>query len=332
VTNLAGLPDSVRASLRDEPVPDWRAPTLATLTEKRFSDPGWIFERKFDGMRCLAFRDGDLVRLLSRNRQSLNGTYPELVDAIAAQRKSRIVVDGEVVAFEGRRTSFARLQGRLGITDPKVARASRIPIYYYLFDLLHLDGKSTTDIPLTWRKRLLRNAVEFNDPLRNTPHRVNDGIAAYQAACQRGDEGVIAKLADSKYDGGRSTNWLKFKCVRDQEFVIGGYTAPKGSRIELGALLIGYHEGRDLVYAGKVGTGFDEATLRGLRKRLLAIEQEAPPFTRGLRHEAGARWVRPELVAQIGFTEWTRDGKLRHPRYQGLRTDKDAGDVVRETR
>ena len=332
MTDLAGLPDSVRAALRDEPVPDWRAPTLATLTEKRFSDPAWIFERKFDGMRCLAFRDGEKVRLLSRNRQSLNATYPELVDALAAQRTSRIVVDGEVVAFEGRRTSFARLQGRLGITDPKVARASRIRIYYYLFDLLHLDGKSTTDIPLTWRKRLLRNAIEFGDPLRNTPHRVEDGIVAYRAACQRGDEGVIAKLADSKYDGGRSTNWLKFKCVRDQEFVIGGYTAPKGSRIDLGALLIGYHEGRDLVYAGKVGTGFDEATLRSLHKRLSAIEQDAPPFTHGLRHEAGARWVRPQLVAQIGFTEWTRDGKLRHPRYQGLRTDKDAGDVVRETR
>jgi bifunctional non-homologous end joining protein LigD len=332
VTDLAGLSDSVRAALRDEAVPDWRAPTLATLTEKRFSDPAWIFERKFDEMRCLAFRDGDEVRLLSRNRQSLNGTYPELVDALATQRTSRIVVDGEVVAFEGRRTSFARLQGRLGITDRHVARVSRIRIYYYLFDLLHLDGKSTTDIPLTWRKRLLRNAIEFSDPLRNTPHRVEDGIAAYQAACQRGDEGVIAKLADSKYDGGRSTNWLKFKCVRDQEFVIGGYTAPKGSRIKLGALLIGYHEGRDLVYAGKVGTGFDEATLRGLHQRLSAIEQDAPPFTRGLRHHAGARWVRPELVAQIGFTEWTRDGKLRHPRYQRLRTDKDAGDVVRETR
>jgi bifunctional non-homologous end joining protein LigD len=332
VTDLGDLPDWVRAAMRDEPVPDWRAPTLATLTEKRFSDPGWIFERKFDGMRCLAFRDGDRVRLLSRNRQSLNGTYPELVDALAAQHTSRFVVDGEVVAFEGRRTSFARLQGRLGITNPAVARASSVRVYYYLFDLLHLDGKSTVDIPLTWRKRLLRNAIHFSDPLRNTPHRVEDGMAAYRAACERGDEGVIAKLADSKYDGRRSPNWLKFKCVRDQEFVVGGYTAPKGSRVELGALLLGYHDGRDLVYAGKVGTGFDDATLRSLHERLSAIERDAPPFTRGLKHEAGARWVRPELVAQIGFTEWTRDGKLRHPRYQGLRTDKDPADVIRETR
>ncbi len=332
MTDFAGLPASVRAALHDEPVPDWRAPTLATLTEKRFSDPKWIFERKFDGMRCLAFRDGDRVRLLSRNRQPLNGTYPELVDALTAQHTTRFVVDGEVVAFEGRRTSFGRLQGRLGITNPDVARASPVRVFYYIFDLLHLDGKSTIDVPLLWRKRLLRNASDFNDPLRYTTHRVEDGIRAFRAACERGDEGVIAKLADSRYDGRRSPNWLKFKCVRDQEFVVGGYTSPKGSRIELGALLIGYHEGRDLVYAGKVGTGFDEATLHSLHERLSPLEQDAPPFTRGLVHEKGAHWVRPQLVVQIGFTEWTRDGKLRHPRYQGLRTDKDPDDVVRETR
>ncbi|OMC38378.1 non-homologous end-joining DNA ligase [Mycobacterium sp. IS-1264] len=331
MTPLAGLPGPVRADLHDEPVPDWRDPTLATLTEKRFSDPHWIFERKFDGMRCLAFRDGDRVRLLSRNRQRLNGTYPELVDALAAQHTTRFVVDGEVVAFEGRRTSFARLQGRLGITDPEAARASRIRIYYYLFDLLHLDGMSTTEVPLLWRKRLLRNAIDFTDPLRYAPHRVGDGIAAYRAACARGDEGVIAKRADAAYEGRRSPNWLKFKCVRDQEFVVGGYTSPKGSRIELGALLLGYHEGRDLVYAGKVGTGFDEATLHSLHERLSPIEQDTPPFTRGLVREKSVHWVRPELVAQIGFTEWTRDGKLRHPRYQGLRIDKDPRDVVRET-
>lgn len=148
MTDLASLPESVRAALRDEPVPDWRAPMLATLTEKRFSDPKWIFERKFDGMRCLAFRDGDRIVLLSRNRKQLNGTYPELVDALAAQHTSRFVVDGEVVAFDGRRTSFERLQGRLGITDPEVARASEVRVFYYVFDLLHLDGESTVDVPL----------------------------------------------------------------------------------------------------------------------------------------------------------------------------------------
>lgn len=322
-----GLPDT----LPDEAVPDWRAPTLATLTDERFSDPHWIFERKFDGMRCLAFRDGDRVRLLSRNRQPLNGTYPELADALAAQPRTRFVLDGEVVAFDGRRTSFARLQGRLGITDPVLARASPVRVFYYVFDLLHLDGKSTVDTPLVWRKRLLRKAIDFGGPLRYTPHRVADGLAAYRAACERGDEGVIAKLADSRYDGGRSKNWLKFKCVRDQEFVVGGYTSPKGSRVELGALLLGYYDGRDLVYAGKVGTGFDDATLRRLHGRLSASARDTPPFTRGLVRQADAHWVRPELVVQIGFTEWTRDGKLRHPRYLGVRTDKDAAEVVRET-
>jgi DNA ligase D-like protein (predicted ligase) len=325
------LPDELRAVLRDEKVPDWRAPTLATLTDERFSDPQWIFERKLDGVRCLAFRDGDRLRLLSRNRQALNGTYPELVEALATQEQLRFVVDGEIVAFEGRRTSFAKLQGRLGVTDPEAALASGIPVFYYVFDLLHLDGKATTALPLISRKRMLRKAFAFDDPLRFTTHRVKNGEAAFAAACQRGDEGVIAKRADAPYEGSRSKNWLKFKCVRDQEFVIGGYTAPKGSRVGLGALLVGYHDGRDLVYAGKVGTGFDDATLRNLHERLSGIERQAPAFTRGQVREPGAHWVRPEMVAQIAFTEWTRDGKLRHPRYTGVRTDKKPDEVVRET-
>jgi bifunctional non-homologous end joining protein LigD len=326
------LPVELRAAARPEPVPQWCDPMLATLTEDRFSDPGWIFERKFDGERCLAFRDGPTARLLSRNRQPLNGTYPELVDALGGQDTSQFVVDGEVVAFEGRRTSFERLQGRLGITDPAVAREARIPVVYYVFDILHLDGHATIDLPLTWRKRLLRRALQFSGPLRFTTHRVGSGEAAYRAACERGDEGVIAKRAAARYEGRRSPNWLKFKCVRDQEFVIGGYTAPRGSRIGLGALLVGYHEGGDFVYAGKVGTGFDETTLRVLHERLSAIEQDTPPFTRGKIREADTRWVHPTLVAEVAFTEWTRDGKLRHPRYKGMRTDKNADDVVRETR
>ena len=313
-------------------VPQWRAPTLATLTNERFSDPEWIFERKLDGVRGLAFRDGKHVRLMSRNRLSLNGTYPEIAEALARQDAPRFVADGEIVAFEGRRTSFGRLQGRSGITDPDQARASGIPVFYYVFDLLHLDGNDTTQMPLIERKRLLRNQFQFDDPLRYTTHRVKDGEAAYRAACERGDEGVIAKRADSPYEGGRSKNWLKFKCSRDQEFVVVGYTGPKGSRVGLGALLLGYHDDGDLVYAGKVGTGFDTATLRSLHDRLSPTNQKTPPITKGLTREPGARWVRPTLVAQVAFSEWTRDGKLRHPRYVGLRTDKSPDDVVRETR
>jgi bifunctional non-homologous end joining protein LigD len=313
-------------------VPQWRSPTLATLTDERFSDPEWIFERKLDGVRGLAFRDGDQVRLLSRNRLSLNATYPEIVDALAKQDDTSFIVDGEIVAFEGRRTSFARLQGRSGITNAEQARATGIAVFYYVFDLLHLDGNDTTQLPLIKRKRLLRNVFEFTDPLRFTAHRVNDGEDAYRVACERGDEGVIAKRADAPYEGRRSANWLKFKCVRDQEFVVGGYTEPQRSRVGLGALLVGYYENGHLVYAGKVGTGFDNATLRDLHKRLSAIEQHDPPFSRGLGRVPRAHWVRPKLVAQVGFSEWTRDGRLRHPRYLGLRTDKKPDEVVRETR
>jgi bifunctional non-homologous end joining protein LigD len=313
-------------------VPDWTAPTLATLSNERFSDPDWIFERKLDGVRGLAFRDGDKVRLLSRNRLTLNGTYPEIVDALVQQEATRFVVDGEIVAFKGRRTSFARLQRRSGITNPEEARASGIRVFYYVFDLLHLDGEATTQLPLVERKEMLRNVFRFDDPLRFTAHRVKDGEDAYRKACERGDEGVIAKLAESPYDGGRSRNWLKFKCSRDQEFVVVGYTAPKGSRVALGALLLGYYDGADLVYAGKVGTGFDDATLRNLHERLSPTEQKAPPITKGLAREPGAHWVAPKLVAQVAFGEWTRDGKLRHPRYLGLRADKSPDEVVRETR
>ena len=327
------LPADIGARLRQERVPAWRPPMLATLTEERFSDPKWIFERKFDGVRLLASRDGNRVNLRSRNDLPLEDTYPEIVDALAGQDCPRVVIDGEVVAFEGRRTSFERLQGRSGIHDEASARASRIAVYYYIFDLLHLDGYDTTGLPLTWRKRLLRNALTYHDPLRFTTHRVGAGEQAYEAACRRGDEGVLAKRADAEYVvGSRSRNWLKFKCVRDQEFVVGGYTAPKGSRVAFGALLVGYYDGPRLVYAGKVGTGFTDRVLQQLSERLGALSAKESPFARGQPKERDAHWVKPELVAQIGFTEWTRDGKLRHPRYQGLRNDKAATEVVRESR
>jgi bifunctional non-homologous end joining protein LigD len=313
-------------------VPQWQSPTLATLTDERFSDPEWIFERKLDGIRGLAFRDGDHVRLLSRNRLPLNETYPEIVEALAKQDVAHFIVDGEIVAFEGRRTSFARLQRRSGITNAKQARATGIAVFYYIFDLLHLDGEDTTQLPLIERKRMLRSVFQFNDPLRFTAHRVKDGEDVYRAACERGDEGVIAKRADAPYEGRRSSNWLKFKCWRDQEFVVGGYTEPQRSRIGLGALLVGYYEKGHLIYAGKVGTGFDNAALHDLYERMSAMERRDPPFDRGLGRLPRAHWALPKLVAQVGFSEWTRDGKLRHPRYLGLRTDKKPDEVVRETR
>jgi bifunctional non-homologous end joining protein LigD len=314
-------------------LPSSVTPMLATLTEDRFSDPDWIFERKWDGVRCLAYRSASgRVRLRSRNDQVLDDTYPEIADALAHEADVSLLLDGEVVAFDGRRTSFERLQGRLGIHRAADARATGIAVYYYVFDVLYVDGQDVRGLPLRDRKRLLRQAVHFADPLRFTSHRNGAGEEEYRKACARGDEGVIAKRADSPYRSGRSGDWLKFKCVRDQELVVGGFTAPKGTRVAFGALLVGYYDGPDLVYAGKVGTGFDAKTLHDLYDRMGALQRPTSPFARGQVRERDVHWVEPQLVAEIGFTEWTRDGLLRHPRYLGLRTDKNASEVVREQR
>jgi bifunctional non-homologous end joining protein LigD len=302
---------------------------LATLTYRRFSDPNWLFELKFDGERCLAFRRGRSVRLFSRNRKPLNNTYPEIADAIASQTRDDFVVDGEIVAFDGNVTSFSRLQRRMQITDPIAARMTGVEVFYYIFDVPYLAGYDTTAVGLRYRKALLEQALSFSDPLRFTTHRDTEGEAAYQEACARGWEGVIAKRADSPYVQRRSTDWLKFKCVNRQEFVIGGFTDPHGSRVGFGALLVGYYEDGDLRYAGKVGTGYDTLTLIELGARLRELETRTSPFAEQVR-EKDAHWVRPELVAEIGFTEWTNDGKLRHPRFLGLRNDKPARSVVRE--
>ncbi len=305
---------------------------LASLTQDRFSDRDWFFERKLDGVRCLARRaEGGAVRLASRNEKDMTATFPEIAQALAEQSESALLVDGEIVALQGRRTSFERLQGRLGIIDPDAARATGIAVFYYVFDILHLDGDDTRKLPLRERKKLLRSALTFTDPLRFSAHRVGAGEQMYREACARGDEGVMAKRAAAPYVGGRSKDWLKFKCVHDQELVIGGWTDPQGTRHGLGAVLVGYYADGDLVYAGKVGTGFPAELIGTLMERLGALAQDDSPFTRDRIRDRGVHWVRPELVAQIGFAEWTRDGRLRHPRFQGLRIDKAARDVVRET-
>jgi DNA ligase D-like protein (predicted ligase) len=302
---------------------------LATLTEKRFSDPKWIFEPKFDGVRCLVFRDRRGVRLLSRNKLALDRQYPEIEDAFLAQ-PGEYVVDGEIVAFEGKRTSFARLQRRMQLRDPARAKRTGVAVYFYAFDVPFAAGFDLTRLALKERKRVLRRLLSFNRRLRFTTHRAEAGEDAWRDACANGLEGVIAKRADSPYEHGRSRDWLKFKCVNEQELVIGGYTDPAGARVGLGALLLGYYDDGALTYAGKVGTGFDEQTLKTLATRLASRHRARTPFTHGDPPMRGVHWVRPDLVAQIGFTEWTRDGQLRHPRFLGLRRDKPARDVVRE--
>jgi bifunctional non-homologous end joining protein LigD len=327
---LAGLPEQARERVVAVEQPSWTNSMLAILTDRRFSDPGWVFEPKLDGERCLALRKGQDVRLLSRNRKQLNDHYPELAEALAAQQADDFVVDGEVVAFQGRRSSFARLQRRMQVRDPDAARRSGVAVYLYLFDVVHVHGHDVTRLGLRQRKAVLRRLLSFRDPLRFTPHRNADGEAYWREACRKGWEGVIAKRADAPYRHDRSGDWLKFKCVNQQELVIGGYTDPKGSRLGFGALLLGYYQGDDLVYAGKVGTGFDHELLERLRRKLASLEQDRPPFSVGRLPRAEVHWVRPELVVQIGFSEWTGDGQLRHPRFLGLRHDKRPRQVVRE--
>jgi bifunctional non-homologous end joining protein LigD len=325
------LDDATRAGLPRVRAHKWGPLMLATLTERRFSDENWMFERKLDGVRTLAIRDGDAPQLWSRNEKRVDRSYPELVEALERLGGRRFIADGEIVAFDGEQTSFATLQARIHLTGPTRIKATGVEAFYYLFDLLAVDGFDLTGLLLRDRKRVLRAAFDFADPLRFSAHRNTEGQAYYHEACERGWEGLIAKLASSRYRGGRSTDWLKFKCVRDQEFVVGGFTDPQRSRQGFGALLVGYHEGTRLRYAGKVGTGYDNATLRSLRARMDGLVQRESPFAESVK-EPGAHWIRPELVAQIGFTEWTTDGRLRHPRYTGLRTDKPAAEVVRETR
>lgn len=317
------------ARLRPAREQDTAHPMLAVPSERRAFGAGWLFERKLDGVRVLASRRADRVRLVSRTGQAVGTAYPELVDALEAQDCGDFTVDGEVVALSRGRTDFARLQQRMQITDPAAARASKVRVVYCLFDLLSLNGVDTTGLPLHTRKALLRDVLALRPPLRFTAHRTGDAGALLAEACARGWEGLMAKRADAPYVHRRSRDWLKLKCTTGQEFVIGGFTDPSGSRTGFGALLLGHFEDGRLRYAGKVGTGFSTAVLAGLRRRLDGLGQQRSPFHDEVR-EKGAHWVRPELVAQIAFSEWTPAGRLRHPRYLGLRDDKAAADVVRE--
>ncbi|NIP42287.1 MAG: ATP-dependent DNA ligase [candidate division Zixibacteria bacterium] len=299
---------------------------LATLTHDYFSDENWIYERKLDGERCLCFKNGKKVELKSRNKRVLNDTYPELVKELEKQDTGNFIADGEIVAFEGDVTSFSKLQNRMHSSE---SSGRDVAVYYYLFDLLHVGGYDMTKLELRYRKAILKKALEFSNKLRFTAHRNEEGKKYHQEACKKGWEGVIAKAADSTYAHSRSKNWLKFKCVNQQEFVIGGFTDPQGQRSGFGALLIGYYKDGDFHYAGKVGTGYDDEMLEKLGKKLKDIERKSNPFEEDVK-EKGAHWVKPKLVGEVGFTEWTSDGKLRHPRFLGLRRDKKAKNVERE--
>jgi bifunctional non-homologous end joining protein LigD len=252
------------------------------------------------------------------------------VAALRRQRVGSFIADGEIVALKDGITSFAKLQERMKVTRPSEELLRSVPVRLYLFDLLYFDHYDIRQVPLQYRKEILGGTFEFWDSLQFTEYQERDGEAYFRRACRSGWEGVVAKNGDSAYVSRRTRDWLKFKCRHEQEFVIGGYTDPRGSRIGFGALLLGFYRGRTLIYADKVGTGFDDDLLQHLGKKLGQLQIPNPPFADDTLPRRGVHWVKPRLVAQIGFTEWTVDGKLRHPRFLGLRNDKRPEEIVRE--
>jgi bifunctional non-homologous end joining protein LigD len=270
------------------------------------------------------------VRLESRTGKDLTDTYPEVRSALAAQRAAELLVDGEVVAFDGEQTSFSRLQQRLGVARPSAELVEAFPVVYCVFDLLEADGEDLTSRPLAERRDRLVGAVGPTESLQISEAWRGESERRFADACSAGWEGLIAKRAEAPYVRGRSKDWLKLKCVLEQEFVIGGYTEPAGSRTDFGALLVGYYEGDRLRYAGKVGTGYSAARLKALGTALRKLETADSPFADARPVPRGTHWTQPELVAEIGFAEWTPEGRLRQPRFLGLRDDKDASEVVRE--
>ena len=319
--------------LRRRPMPTWLPPMLATLSEELPVGGNWIYEPKLDGVRALIYVTGRSVRMYSRNRKPLNDAYPELVEALRKGVHGEAVLDGEVVAFDEDRgvSSFSRLQQRMQLRDPVRALRSQVAVHLYLFDCMYYEGIDLTGLQLLERRSILKDVISENDGLHLTAVSAKGAAAMLRKACTRGEEGIMAKRSDSRYVSARTTDWLKIKCLRRQELVVGGYTAPQGSRERLGALLVGHYDGKALKYAGKVGTGYDRKTLELLYQRLLPLHRDTSPFVQGPRPVGEVQWVEPKLVAEIGFSEWTTAGLLRHPRYIGLRDDKAAHEVRRES-
>jgi DNA ligase D-like protein (predicted ligase) len=329
---LLALPAALRSSLKKIAQPTFIPPMLATLTKDYFSDKHWLYEHKFDGERCIAFKKNGVVTLKSRNRNSMNKSYPELVKALTQQKADNFIIDGEIVSKNKKGVSdFQLLQGRINLRAPGESE-KKVPIVYCVFDIMYCKGYDTRKLPLLTRKKLLKGLLSFNKLISYTPHVLRNGVTYFKKACHLRWEGLIAKRIDSQYAGKRSRDWLKFKCIMQQELVIAGYTAPQGSRAYFGALLVGYYNKKgDLIYAGKVGTGFDEKTLTMLGKKLERLQRASCPFTHYEGPTKNVQWVKPVLVAEFQFAQWTNAGRLRVGRYKGLRDDKDAKDVVKET-
>ena len=314
-------------SPRDQPF------MLASLADEPFSREGWLFEIKWDGIRVLASRRESHVELVGRSGQVMTGRYPELVAALRALPVDRFLIDGEVAALDAAgKPSFQRLQSRMGLTNPHdIERAAAlVPVVGIFFDCLMLDGYDLRRLPLDARKAFLAKLLPSVGPIRYGDHVLTDGEAFYRAASDAQVEGIVAKKVASTYTGGRSRDWIKIKCHRRQEFVIGGYTDPQGSRPYFGALHLGVYEGRALAYVSKVGTGFDEKTLRCLWDALQPLARSTSPFATRSPTGRGHHWVEPRLVCEARFSEWTDDGGVRHPTFLGLRSDKRPEECRRE--
>ncbi len=327
------------------------SPMLPSLASSVPQGGEWLYERKFDGQRCICFKQGKKIQLFSRNKKSLNDNYPDLIEVLQNQPVASCIIDGEIVAFEGDKTSFERLQKRMFLTGCDQIRQSHIKITYCIFDLLSLNGFDLCSVPLEYRKKILAKAICFIEPLRCTDFTESGGQAYFEHSCKIGWEGIVAKKTSSIYQQKRSKDWLKLKCTQDQDFVIGGYTSPRGKRIGLGGLLLGYYDlscaargelvepspggdgqGAKLHYVGKVGTGFSDSMLQTLMNFLKPLEQKDSPFKDCGISFKGVHWVKPQLLASVSYKELTKAGKLRHPRFIGLRTDKNACDVRLETK
>jgi DNA ligase D-like protein (predicted ligase) len=309
---------------------------LCTLIAEPFDNPKWIFETKYDGLRVLCRFDGKNVLLLSRNNQSQNFQFPEITEGIQQSLNLPTVVDGEIVCFdETGKTSFRQLQQRFHLKNAHDVeeRRQKYPAYIYLFDVIYAGGHDLTELPLVERKQILKEIVRWSDRVRWTDRLKGEGRELLRRACAKGYEGIIGKNLQSRYVSGRSDSWVKIKCLGKQEFVIGGFTNPQRSRVGLGALLVGYYsdDGKQLHYAGKVGTGYTRETLLDLRDRLDKIEQDTSPFAEDkVRGVSQVHWVSPRLVAEIAFSEWTQNNLLRQPRFEGLRVDKSPRQCRRE--
>jgi bifunctional non-homologous end joining protein LigD len=320
----------------DAPVQAFSAATqplmLATLRDQPFSGAGWLFEIKYDGVRVLAERRGKSVELYGRHQTVITHRYPELTAALKQLPCDRFIIDGEVIAYDDAgRPSFQRLQARMHLTRARdiEAAAVAVPVDAIFFDCLALQGYDLRQFPLIRRKEFLKDLLPPGRA-RYSDHVAETGQDVFDAASRMGLEGIIAKTASSRYSGGRSREWLKIKCHRRQEFVIGGYTAPQGGRTCFGALHLGAYRDGKLVYVSKVGTGFDGKTLQHVWEKLQRLKRSTSPFAERTPGGRGHCWVEPQLVCEVRFSDWTRDGGIRHPAFLGLRSDKKPEECRRE--